>query len=130
MSKAGFGSACYKQTYLSYHIAKCESYKELLDLIKKGEELGNTPITSFSRSEPKEYNYKDVCGSIKRVRGGGPINWVTRAEGLRAKVAELHLANNYGNEIPEDIMIATDKITVQDYSSLEDKLKNKGDGTI
>ena len=95
--------ACYKQSYLAYHIAACESFKELLDLLEKNEKLGNQPLTSFSRSEPKEFTYAVICMTIRQVRNGGQIQWIARAEGLRAKVAELVLSNNYGDVIPEDI---------------------------
>lgn len=39
----------------------------------------------------------DVIRAQSRVRYGERIQFITRANGLRAKVAELVLANNYGD---------------------------------
>jgi len=119
----------YKQSHMSYHIAECGSFKELLDLLKKSEHDGNGPIVSHSRTVEKEHSYDKICKGIKAVRRGLPINYITRAMGLRAKVAELVMANNYGDAIPEDLNTfeeQTASIVIQPYN-LGDKSQEDPD---
>jgi hypothetical protein len=88
----------YKQTILSHQIAAAEDFSTLLGAIK---EYG--PIISYSRPQPIEHSHLYCIRQIKRVLAGGPINLITRAEGLRAKVAELVLAKNYGDPLPKEL---------------------------
>jgi hypothetical protein len=90
---------CYKQSYAEHHIAKCGTFQELLEFLEKNERL-NGPIISFSRGYPIEHPYSMLINKIRAVKHGSFINWITRAEGLRAKVAELVLANNYDTDMP------------------------------
>jgi hypothetical protein len=86
----------YKQTFLSYHIAQAEDFEALLSVVEQ-----HGPLISYSRPQPEEYNRNRCAIGIKRIMAGGPINMVTRAEGFRAKVAELILAKNYGEPLPK-----------------------------
>jgi hypothetical protein len=110
---------CYKQSYASYKRANCESFEGLLDFLKKNEE-NNGPIISYSRVQSVEHTYQNICRGIKNVRAGGPINSITRSQGLRAKVAELVLANNYGSTIPDELLTFDEEtaknITVKPYN--------------
>jgi len=89
----------YKQSYLSYHISKCGNFQELLDLLKQ---KGIKP-------KGEEWSYKRLCFLILTVNEGAPINYITRENGLRAKVAELVLAKNYGLPLPEELIIKFNK---------------------
>jgi hypothetical protein len=73
-------------------IINCESYKEL-----KAAVLSLAPFISYSRGIPKEWTAEMVLDGITAIKAGHPINRMTRANGLRAKVAELILANDYGD---------------------------------
>ena len=94
---------CYKQSYASYHVAKCESFQDLLDFLSKNEK-NNGPIISYTRPEGVEHTYDSLVSRIKMVIYGEKIQWITRAEGLRAKVAELALAQNYSEKMPNELL--------------------------
>ena len=89
----------YKQSYASYHIERCGSFQELLDFLEKNER-NNGIIVSYSRNTPREHTYLGIVSKIRLVLAGDNIQWITRSEGLRAKVAELVLSHNYGEAIP------------------------------
>ena len=80
---------------ITQHVINCDTYQELKEVIHK-----YAPFYSYSRSSPKEWTEKLLLNNIGKVRKGGPIQLITRVNGLRAKVAELILSNNY--DIPWD----------------------------
>lgn len=91
---------CYKQSYLSYKISQCGSFKDLVEVLKGP----NMPIVSYSRTKPIVYTASLILLGIKCVyHNQAFINTITRSEGLRAKVAELVMAKNYGEELPAEL---------------------------
>jgi hypothetical protein len=84
----------YKVGYMTYHIAECKNFDELLKLLKE-----NVLITSDG-----ELNYTDCCMQIAQAFATKVVQFCTRTDGFRAKVAELLMANNYGQDFPGDIL--------------------------
>ena len=87
----------YKTDYLTYHIGKCESFQELVDVLR------DQTIISYSRPISKEYSFEKLCRSIQGAAMSEQITFCTRAHGFRAKVAELLMSHNYGDPIPEEL---------------------------
>jgi len=80
---------------ITIKIVNANSYQELIQILT---DLDN-PIVSTSRGE-NNLRYWDVTKIISRInliRSGLFPNQVTRACGLRAKVCELVLTDNYGD---------------------------------
>lgn len=77
---------------LTQEIIDCNSFKELKKVVEE-----NAPFISHSRSTPVEWTAEIILTRINDVRNGAAINAMTRVNGLRAKVAELVLADNYGD---------------------------------
>ncbi len=73
-------------------VLACESIADLRKVVK---ELA--PFVSHSRPEAEPWGEFKILASIEAIRQGATINHMTRVNGLRAKVAELILANNYGD---------------------------------
>ena len=68
-------------------IAKCKSFEELEEVIKK-----YSPFISSSVNPPVMWDKVRLIRRINRIREGHDISLVTRANGIRFKVAELLLA--------------------------------------
>ena len=77
---------------LTQRVADCNSWMELKSLIKS-----QAPFISWAKITPKEWPQEKILTSMELVRSGAHINLITRANGLRAKVAELILGKNYGD---------------------------------
>lgn len=92
----GFAKITYMIT--AEDIAGVGGFDELLIELKKG------VIVSGSQARLVDWNYKSNVDAIKKVRWGLPINCLTRACGLRAKVCELIISNNYGDDIPAELL--------------------------
>jgi len=88
----------YKVDYLTYHIEKCGSFQELLDVLE-GQEL----ISHSSPGEPKRYDKAKAIRSIIGASQYGHLQYCTRAHGFRAKVAELLITHNYGDPFPDEL---------------------------
>ena len=85
----------YKVSYMTYHIAECKNFDELLELLKENVIL----ITHDG-----DLNYNDCCLQIAQTFGTEKLQFCTRTDGFRAKVAELLMTNNYGQDFPGDIL--------------------------
>jgi hypothetical protein len=72
-------------------VLACTTMSDLRKVVK---ELG--PFISYSRPDAKVWGAEKILLSIIAIRQGAAIEHMTRVNGLRAKVAELVLANNYG----------------------------------
>ena len=72
-------------------VLACESMADLRKVVK---ELG--PFISYSRPDAKAWGAEKILLSIIAIRQGATIIHMTRVNGLRAKVAELIMADNYG----------------------------------
>ena len=81
---------------LTQSVIECDSYKELVKVIRD-----NAPFISYSRNTPVEWTAERLIANIGAVRSGIPLNCITRANGLRSKVAELLLVDNYGDDWEE-----------------------------
>jgi len=62
-------------------VANCQSFDELEKVIKK---LGN-----IKNLKGKTYTSEGNLQRLNYIKSGYPLNYMTRAYGLRAKVAEL-----------------------------------------
>ena len=82
---------------ITLRIINSGSYKELVDILN---EVGT--FISYSRPMPKEHNAERIIQGIGLIRQGWPINTVTRVCGIRSKVAELVISNNYGDPWEEE----------------------------
>jgi len=110
----------YKTDYLTYHIGRCESLQELVDLLR------DKVIVSHSRSMPKEHDFDKLCTSIRRAAVSKKINYCTRVGGFRTKVAELILSFNYSQPVPEELRLEVrEKLggTFWAYTNEEDYVK-------
>jgi hypothetical protein len=82
---------------ITQQVIDCGSYKELCAVIRE-----RAPFISYSRNTSIEWSADRIISNIKVVRNGGAfINGITRVNGLRSKVAELIMANNYGDNWEE-----------------------------
>lgn len=83
------------QEEITIKVINSNSYQELIDILNGLD----TPIVSLSRGEdnPKIWGVDKIIRNIGHIRQGGSINLITRTCGLRAKVAEFIMANNYGD---------------------------------
>jgi hypothetical protein len=73
-------------------VMDCNSHRELRSVIK---ELA--PFVSNSRMQPVEHHADLLMEKIYLViNRGHPLALITRENGLRAKVAELMVIQNYG----------------------------------
>ncbi len=88
----------FTETELTLKVIKCGSFQELLELMQKYQ-----AVTSHSRTTPITWDYDKIVRGIRRIRQGYPINNMTRTCGLRAKVAELTMGNNYEDPIPDEL---------------------------
>ena len=82
---------------ITLRIVNSGSYQELVKII---EEVGS--FVSYSRPYPVRWDAEKIIQGIKLVRKGWGINAITRVCGLRAKVAELVLSDNYGEPWEEE----------------------------
>lgn len=73
-------------------IIDSQSWVELKEAINK-----HAPFISYSRSTPKEWSAETLIRNMELIRAGAPLNLVTRANGIRAKVAEFLYTDNYGD---------------------------------
>lgn len=81
-----------QEIQVTLDVIRAQSWIELKSIIKK-----YAPFISYSRTHPEEWSEERLLKNMDRVRYGERIQFITRANGLRAKVAELVLANNYGD---------------------------------
>lgn len=88
MSKTAFE----KEVEQTFAVVKANSWMELKSVIKQ-----HAPFISYSRHAPKEWSSEVILANMELVRRGHPINIITRANGLRAKVCELIMGENYGD---------------------------------
>ena len=84
----------YKVSYMTYHVSECKNFDELLKLLKEN------ILTTIDG----DLNYTDCCMQIAQAFGTQILQFCTRTDGFRAKVAELLMANNYGQDFPGDIL--------------------------
>lgn len=87
-----------QENQVTLEVIECQSWMELKHTIKR-----HAPFTSNSRSTPVEWSEERLLRNMEIIRHEYKstqscyLNHMTRANGLRAKVAELVLANNYGD---------------------------------
>lgn len=78
---------------LTLLVIKANSWMELKSIIKQ-----YAPFVSYAKMTPKEWDADLLLRNMEAIRNRGEfINRITRANGLRAKVAELILGENYGD---------------------------------
>ena len=81
-----------KNEELTQKIIDCGFYADLKKVI-----IENAPFISYTRKVVREWSVDRLLTNIKRIREKEvDINAITRVNGLRSKVAELILADNYG----------------------------------
>lgn len=83
------------QDEITLKIVSANSYQELIDILNSLE----SPVVSLSRGEdkPKIWGVDKIIRNVGHIRQGGSINLITRTHGLRSKIAEFILSNNYGD---------------------------------
>jgi len=81
-----------EESQVTLVVIKANSWLELKAVIKQ-----HAPFISYGKMTPKEWTEDQLLRNMELVRNGNPIQYVTRANGLRAKVAELILGKNYGD---------------------------------
>lgn len=65
-------------------IKNCSSFEELENAVEE-----HVPIVSINLLEEVVWSKKDILFRIDMIKAGYPINYITRAAGLRDKVREL-----------------------------------------
>lgn len=80
------------ETEKTVQVIRCNSWMELKHYVRH---FG--PFISYSSGESKPWSAEQILANMEVIRHGGTLRLMTRANGLRAKVAELIMANNYGD---------------------------------
>lgn len=83
---------------ITNRIIQTQSYQELIQVLRDLEQEEIT-IVSLTRGadKPKLWSVDKIITRVNYIRNGSFINMVTRANGIRAKIAEFILADNYGD---------------------------------
>lgn len=89
----------YKVSLTEYKLTRANDLQDVVDVINDG-----NPIISYSDKHSVTYEPEELFKRIAMIIGNeGTIILIPNISGLRAKIAELILSNNYAKEIPQEI---------------------------